>query len=182
MYPLVLADRLELLVSLPTGLKRVVPTRDLDPGVPVSADELTHEARIFRATLQDPSRQNYLQPAKKLYRWLIQPIEQDLKAHGIKTLVFVPDGPLRTIPIAALHDGEQYLINRYALAVTPGLELTDPDPIHRGTITVLSYGFDRTGSRVQHFQLCQMSKRNSKPLTVFSEARSLGMKSSKFAR
>ena len=52
--------------------------------------------------------------------WLLLPVT---------TLVFVPDGALRTIPMAALHDGEQFLIQKYALAITPGLNLTDPRPL-----------------------------------------------------
>jgi CHAT domain-containing protein len=36
----------------------------------------------------------------------------------------VPDGALRTIPMSALHDGEHFLIEKFAVAVSPGLELT----------------------------------------------------------
>jgi CHAT domain-containing protein len=43
----------------------------------------------------------------------------------------VPDGVLRTIPMAALHDGERFLIERIPLATTPGLELSDPRPFER---------------------------------------------------
>ena len=50
----------------------------------------------------------------------------------------VPDGPLRTIPLAALHDGDGFLIQRYALAMTPGVMLTDPQPIDRSQIKLLS--------------------------------------------
>ena len=58
----------------------------------------------------------------------------------MKTLVFVPDGSLRSIPMAALHDGDQFLIKTYAMAVTPGLSLTDPRPINRSNIKFLSMG------------------------------------------
>jgi CHAT domain-containing protein len=54
--------------------------------------------------------------------------------------VFVPGGPLRTIPVAALHDGTQFLINRFALATTPGLSLTDPRPLKRENINILAAG------------------------------------------
>jgi len=78
--------------------------------------------------------------AQQLYTWLIQPLEADFKAAGIDTLVFVPDGPLRTIPMAALHDGKQFLISKYAMAITPGLNLTDPRPIKREGAKVLAVG------------------------------------------
>jgi CHAT domain-containing protein len=55
-------------------------------------------------------------------------------------LVFVPDGVLRTIPLAALHDGQHFLITKYAMATTPSLSLTDPRPIQRNKIKVLAVG------------------------------------------
>jgi CHAT domain-containing protein len=65
-----------------------------------------------------PSR-TFLGPAKTLYDWLIKPLAPHLR--GIETLVVVPDGALRTIPFAVLHDGQQFLIQNYALAVAPSL-------------------------------------------------------------
>src|SRR5262249_21701718 len=55
-------------------------------------------------------------------------------------LVFVPDGPLRTISVAALHDGDRFLIERYGLVVTPGLTLMDPRPLPRQNVDVLIGG------------------------------------------
>jgi CHAT domain-containing protein len=66
-----------------------------------------------------------------------------LQAVHIDTLVFVPDGPLRTIPMAALHDGEQFLIQKYALATSPGLTLTEPRPLPRETPRVLAAGLTK---------------------------------------
>jgi CHAT domain-containing protein len=131
-YPILLPDRLELLVSFPGGLKRF--------SVPVGADTLAAEVREFRRTLEKRTTREYLGHAQRLYRWLVAPLEADLKPLHIETLVFVPDGPLRTIPMAALHDGTQFLINRYALAITPGLDLTDPRPIERTHMKVLAVG------------------------------------------
>jgi CHAT domain-containing protein/predicted negative regulator of RcsB-dependent stress response len=131
-YPIILPDRLELLVSLPTGLKQFI--------VPVKGDVLIQQVRSFRIALEDPTKNTYRTHAEKLYDWLIRPIEPDLAASRIKTLVFVPDGPLRTIPLAPLHDGKQFLIAKYAIAITPGLTLTDPHPLNRTNISLLSVG------------------------------------------
>ena len=125
-YPILLPDRTELLVSLPTGLKRFT--------VPVGADTLTQEVREFRRKLEKRTTREYLPHAQKLYDWLIRPLEPDLTSVTINSLVFVPDGPLRTIPMAALHDGQQFLISKYAVATTPGLDLTDPRAIKRENI------------------------------------------------
>jgi CHAT domain-containing protein/Tfp pilus assembly protein PilF len=131
-YPILLPDRIELLVSLPTGLKRV--------SVPVGLETLTQEVRQFRRRLEKRTTREYLPHAQKLYDWLIRPLEADLASLPIDTLVFVPDGALRTIPMAALHDGKQFLIAKYAVGITPSLNLTDPRPINREDMKVLAVG------------------------------------------
>jgi CHAT domain-containing protein/Tfp pilus assembly protein PilF len=131
-YPIVLPDRTELLVTLPSGLRRFV--------VATSEAALTREIRQFRRMLERRNTRQYLPHARQLYDWLIRPLEQELSAEKIDTLVFVPDGPLRTIPMAALHDGRQFLVAKYALAITPGLKLTDPRPISRKEMRILAVG------------------------------------------
>ena len=131
-YPILLPDRTELLVSLPTGLERFT--------VPVGAETVTQEAREFRAKLAIRITQEHLLHARKLYDWLVRPFESSLASWSIDTLVFVPDGALQTIPMAALHDGTQFLVQKYAVAVTPGLTLTDPRPLQREKVKVLSVG------------------------------------------
>ena len=134
-YPIVFADRLELLVSLPNGLKRL--------SIPVSSAMLTKEVRAFRKTVEKRTTREYLPHAQQLYDWLIRPLEPDLASFRIDTLVFIPDGPLRTVPMAALHDGAQFLIEKFAVATTPGLNLTDPKPIDRDKVRMLSSGLTR---------------------------------------
>ncbi len=130
-YPIALPDRLELLVGFPDGLKRF--------SVAVTADKLEGVSRGFRRAVQEGSRA-YKRLARSLYDWLIRPYDAELERLGIRTLVLVPDGVLRTIPLAALHDGQQFLVHKYALAITPGLQLTDPRPLARKTLRVLTAG------------------------------------------
>ncbi|MDJ0847309.1 MAG: CHAT domain-containing protein [Myxococcota bacterium] len=121
LYPILLEDRLELLVGLPGGLERV--------SVPVPRSEIEAAARRLRRQLQVRIGDGYRRDAEALYGWLVAPVAARLAASGVDTLVFVPDGALRTVPMAALHDGERFLVERYALAVTPGLSLPDPKPL-----------------------------------------------------
>jgi CHAT domain-containing protein len=121
LYPIVLPDRLELLLSLPDGIQRFT--------TPIDAKKLTREIRTFRHLLEKRTTHEYLQHAEQLYAWIIRPIEPVLEKYKIDTLVIVPDGALRTIPLSALYDGKQFLIARYAVATTPGLTLTDPQKI-----------------------------------------------------
>ncbi len=131
-YPIILRDRLELLVNLPSGLRRYE--------VPVGARELTQRVRALRYKLEDRETRDYLSDAQKVYDWVVRPLEKDLLSLKIHTLVMVPDGELRTIPMAALHDGKEFLIQKYALAVTPGMSLTDPKPFNREGVNLLAMG------------------------------------------
>ena len=71
------------------------------------------------------SGRDYQAPGKRLYQWLMTPLEADLKARGIQNLSFIMDKGLRSLPIAALYDGEQFLIEKYSVGLMPSLSLTD---------------------------------------------------------
>jgi CHAT domain-containing protein len=131
-YPIIFPERTELLVSFSTGLVR--------HSIPVPATRLTEEVRAFRKTVEKRTTLEYLEHATQLYDWLIRPLESELIRQKIETLVFVPDGVLRTIPFSALHDGKSFLIQHYAVALTPGLYLTDPHPLDRTKIRFLAGG------------------------------------------
>lgn len=130
-YPILLPDRIELLVGIGDRLERV--------RAPVGRAELTRTAEEFRRLLEKRSTHQYREPARKLHDWLIAPLTPLLRAARTDTLVIVPDGVLRTIPLAALHDGERFLMERYAVAVSPGLTLIDPKPLAAtGSATLLA--------------------------------------------
>ena len=121
-YPIVLPERLELLVSLPGGLKRYT--------VPIESAKLWRTVRRFREAVEMRDAEVRVRGAGgMLYEWLVQPFAQELD--DVDTLVFVPGGALRTAPLAALYDGEDYLVRRFRVVVTPGLSLTDPRPLKR---------------------------------------------------
>jgi CHAT domain-containing protein len=123
-YVIPLPDRTELLLSLPNhaGPVRVSPSR-------VTGAELERTARQFRSELDDTLAFDFKPSARKLYDWLIAPIDPILRENGIDTLIFVPDGELRAIPMGALFDGEHFLVERYACAISPGLSLLEPRPL-----------------------------------------------------
>ena len=131
-YFVPLRDRTETIVSLSDGLHRVK--------VPVGVDQLTAVVRDFRLHLETRTTNEYLTEAWQLYDWLIRPLEPLLMANKIDTLVFVPDGSLRTIPMAAFHDREKFLVEKYAIAVTPGLTLMEPHPMNHGSPSLMTSG------------------------------------------
>jgi CHAT domain-containing protein/Flp pilus assembly protein TadD len=135
-YPIVLKERTEVLFTLPEGLKKF--------SINVSRETLTREVREFRKLLEKRTTREFLPYAQKLYDWLIRPMESELNDRDIDTMVFIPDGPLRTIPMATLWDGNQFLIEKYAVAITPGLDLTDPKPISDESRKVLIFALTQS--------------------------------------
>lgn len=119
-YPIILPDRLEVILSLPGQ-----PLRNYTTNLPEAEVEQT--LRQMRQSLHPAfSRQERLSLYQQAYEWLVQPAQPELERLGIKTLVFIPDGRLRNLPMAALHDGEQYLVEKYSVALNPGLQLLKP--------------------------------------------------------
>ena len=135
-YPVILPDRLELLISVGHDLRQVV--------VPVSEQHLDGETRQFRLLLERRSTNEFLVPAQHLYDLLIRPLEPMFIDRKIDTLVIVPDGVLRTVPFAALHDGAHFLIERYAVATVPGLRLVDPRPLRSKATSMLAMGLSQS--------------------------------------
>lgn len=131
-YPIIFPERLEILLSLPDGMKRYT--------VAVSEDELNNEINRFRTKLEKRTTHQYKRHAMKIYSWLIQPLIKDLESQAVETLIFIPDGSLRTIPITALYDGKNFLISKYAVATTPNLTLTHPQPLPRDNLKILIAG------------------------------------------
>ncbi len=93
----------------------------------ISAKELNRKIMNYRKILQRP-RLSPFKMAMELYRIVIGPIEKDLQQAGSKTLMLCLDGALRYLPVAALHDGEVYVTEKYQIAVytaAAGLNIED---------------------------------------------------------
>ncbi|MEQ9550902.1 MAG: CHAT domain-containing protein [Coleofasciculus sp. G3-WIS-01] len=133
-YPIILPDRLEVIVSIANQPLRHYATPLSEAEV---EDVLNQTRRSLRRVASDRER---LPLFKQLYNWLVQPIETELAASEIKTLVFALDGSFKSIPIAALYDGEKYLIENYSVALTPSLQILEPQPLTRTSIKVLVGG------------------------------------------
>ena len=85
-------------------------------------------ADALQTEITNPRRRSsfsYLDSAQKLYRWLIAPMAAELAALNIDNLIVIPAAGLRSVPFAALHDGKQFLVEKYSLSVMPSLSLTD---------------------------------------------------------
>lgn len=136
LYPLVFADRLELLLKTGAGIER--------RSVPVGAAALRKAALEFADTLRN-GLPDHRPQARQLDQWLLAPFSPTLRQRGVDALVVVPDGALRLIPLAALHDGETYAIERYAVSLVTGLSLTNAASAEKSDSRALVMGMAEPG-------------------------------------
>ncbi|NET02414.1 MAG: CHAT domain-containing protein [Sphaerospermopsis sp. SIO1G1] len=88
-------------------------------------DQVITDLKTQITAPQYRNRNSYLKPAQKLHNWIIKPIESDLQKYKIDNLVFLLDAGLRSTPMAALHDGKQFLVEKYSIGLMPSLTLTN---------------------------------------------------------
>jgi CHAT domain-containing protein len=147
LYPVVLEDRVVLIVGRDGALAQVVS--------PMAPARLQTESRKLRGALQDPTSPRYRTAATALYDALIRPLESAPIAlfgetaagetggrAAAETLVFVPTGALREIPLAALYDAreERFLIEKTAIATLPSLRIEPPRALDRRRTELLAVG------------------------------------------
>ncbi|AFY41378.1 CHAT domain-containing protein [Nostoc sp. PCC 7107] len=107
----------------------------------VTRSQVITASRQLTSAVTDPAlRRTYIKPAQQLHNWLIAPIESNLKAREINNLVFLMDTGLRAMPVAALYDGQQYLVERYSVGLMPSLSLTDTKYVDIKKAKVLGMG------------------------------------------
>ncbi len=131
-YPIILPDRLAVVVSRPGHPLIHYETRLPQANVEAAIAQLQLylNPHFFEA--------DRLQVSQQLYDWLIRPAEDVLA--DTQTLVFVLDGTLRNLPMAVLHDGQHYLVERYSIALSPGLQLLEPQSLNVAQLDVLTGG------------------------------------------
>lgn len=134
LYPIILPEELQVIVKIPQQ-----PLRHYT--VKKSQVEVERTLAELREYILEPDRTEEVQVlSQEVYNWLIKPIESDFTTNQVNTLVFVLDGALRNIPLAALYDGEKYLVEKYAVALSLGLGLLTPKPLAETPLNVLAAG------------------------------------------
>lgn len=133
-YPILLDDSLDVILSLPNQPLRHYRSR-------LAREGRDQQFEQFYAALNAVySPQQFQTLSQQLYRYLVAPAAAQLAAQSIKTLVFVSDSGLRNFPMAALYDGDRYLIESYRVALSPGLQLLNSQPLQPRHLDILSAG------------------------------------------
>jgi CHAT domain-containing protein len=142
-YPIVLDDRLELISKFPGDDRQLYHYR----AHPIARDELLKKIRALQLALEeDYTFLDVKQRSQEFYRWIVQPVVEQIAKDNldINTLVFALDRPLQNIPMAALHDGHEYLIKKYAISEVLGLSLEgNPTPLYEQQLRVLAAGLSK---------------------------------------
>ncbi|NJK36556.1 MAG: CHAT domain-containing protein [Oscillatoriales cyanobacterium RM2_1_1] len=131
------ADYLHLVLVLPGQQPMVKDIQGL------TREQLLQKVRELQLELTNPRKlatESYLPAAQKLYQWMIQPFEAALQTANVDTLLFCMGKGLRSLPIAVLHDGQQFLVEKYSLSLIPAFNLinTAYNPVK--TAKVLAMG------------------------------------------
>ena len=134
-------DQLELVVITAKGdaIRKRLPEATRSKVLPL--------AQQFRNEISDPRKTRattYMGMSRQLYQWLIAPIAADLQTRGIDNLVFLMDTGLRSLPVAALNDGQRFLIEKYSVGVMPSLSLTDTRYRNIRDVKVLGLGISES--------------------------------------
>ncbi|WP_339376072.1 CHAT domain-containing protein [Calothrix sp. NIES-2098] len=136
-YPIILENQLAVILKLPN--RPLIYKNNT-----VSRKQVEQVVMQLRKDIVQPEKtKNVKQLSEQLYNWLIQPVADDLKASSVNTLVFIPDGILRNIPMSILYDGKEYLIQKYAVALSPGLQLFTPQALTKANFNALTGGLSQ---------------------------------------
>ncbi len=136
-YPIILENQLAVILKLPN--KPLIYKNNV-----VSRQQVEQVVMQLRKDIVQPEKTKKVKEfSQQLYNWLIQPIADELKTSGVNTLVFIPDGLLRNIPMSILYDGKEYLIEKYAIALSPGLQLFTPQALTKANFNALTGGLSQ---------------------------------------
>ena len=140
---IILPEKMAIILTLPS--QNGMETQSRLHWIPIGESQITEIVNDFRLKLEKRSdrAKNYRQTAGKLYDWFINPFLSELKARNIQTLVFIQDGILRTIPMGALYDGQQFLVQQYAIANLPFLGFNQFSSLETEKLKVLAFGLSK---------------------------------------
>ncbi|MDY7004366.1 MAG: tetratricopeptide repeat protein [Cyanobacteriota bacterium] len=140
-YPLILADKLELILITAEG-------DPIHKTVEVKAEEIEGAIAEFRLTILTPVG-DVKDSAEKLYNWLIKPIEDELIKANTNTIIYAPDNQLRYLPLAALYDGEKWLVESFGVNNIIAASLTNFETQPKNQPRVLAAALTEGNYQVQ---------------------------------
>ncbi|HBB30324.1 MAG TPA: hypothetical protein DC064_00340, partial [Cyanobacteria bacterium UBA9273] len=151
-YATFFSDRLELTLVTAQG-KKFISVPD------ATKEKVLAEAKKMNREITNPVKRrttSYLSPSQQLYKWLIGPLQAELAAQNINNLVFIMDAGLRSLPVAVLHDGQGFLVEKYSVGIMPSLSLTDTSYVDIKNAPVLAMGISQANELAKEHSLAPL--------------------------
>jgi filamentous hemagglutinin family protein len=90
----------------------------------VTRQSVLQQAKLFRLAVSDPEDEVSYRPlAQQIYQWLFAPVEPDVQRLDLNHVMYVVDAGLRTVPLAAMMRGDEFIVERYGLSMIPSVDL-----------------------------------------------------------
>ncbi len=136
-YPIILKNHLAVIVKLPKQESLLYSSTIVSSNTVVNTINKLRQETLVKPTF---SELNDREGLVEIYQWLIAPFEDKLESENITTLAFVLDGALRSLPMSSLHDDSSFLVNKYAVALVPSIQLLKTENSTPKNIKVLAAG------------------------------------------
>ncbi|MBD2178703.1 tetratricopeptide repeat protein [Pseudanabaena sp. FACHB-1998] len=175
LYPMILSDRLEIVLFSPNSLP-------IHRAVAIAQADLSELIQDFKSDLQDFTSEDARDSGYRLYKLLIEPIEGDLVATKAKTILYAPDRQLRYIPLAALYDGKNWLIERYRVSNLIAYSLSDFSPKPKIAHSILAGAFGGKNGELKFGQYGIPATINEIRAIVRSQLNSTALEENTFSR
>ncbi|MDB9516131.1 AAA-like domain-containing protein [Roseofilum reptotaenium CS-1145] len=161
-YPILFEDRVGFILHLPSeplyhySIKRTIDMENYSIDIFSDLPHITMDARgeVRAGDLSNNIDYHFdyhdyhLKVSQKYNDVIFKPSEIYLRSKNIKTLVFIStkavNNMLENISVFNLHDREQYLVQKYAVAFTPALEIIEPEDKVKRPLKALVAGIART--------------------------------------
>ncbi|MHC5932821.1 CHAT domain-containing protein [Nostoc sp.] len=142
---IILKERLAIILTLADGDQKFKSRLFWVPAKSQEVKDVINDLRVKLEKRSDLAN-SYKAKAQQVYDWFIHPFIKDLETEKIETLVFIQDGILRSVPMGALFDGKQFLIEKYAIATAPALTLTNPIRYNPQELKILAFGLTQAAT------------------------------------
>ncbi|MEH2358480.1 CHAT domain-containing protein [Nostoc sp.] len=167
---IILKDRLAIILTLADDHQKFKSRLFWVPAKSQEVKDVINDLRVKLEKRSDLAN-SYKAKAQQVYDWFIRPFIKDLETEKIETLVFIQDGILRSVPMGALFDGKQFLIEKYAIATAPALTLTNPSRYNPQELKILAFGLTQaatveTDAGTKSFQPLSQVKLEIKTITT----------------
>ena len=149
-YPILLPDQLAVIVRFPQAASQKQTSALHFHHIDISEAQVSQILTDLRQQSENRYISNdFFEQSQQVYDWIIRPIRPMLDQQNIKTLVFVSDGSLRNLPMGILHNGQHFLLEDYAIAISPGLQLPQANPLEQVQLNAIAFGLSEVRPNFQ---------------------------------